>query len=221
MAGSFAAVVARSAGAVVALAACTLVGLASLALGAHAQGDALAGGIDLKHGDEHALMDLDHLCGVLDELVRQLADMDQPVLVHADVHEGSEGCDIGHDAGELEPFLEVGNLVNALGEAEGLELFARVTARLGKLLLDVLQGGQADLVAEVLVEIDAAPGGIAGEKLTDGAAGVGGHLLDQLVALGVDGGGVERVLAVADTQEARALLEAFRAHAGNLQQLFA
>ena len=46
--------------------------------------------VHLQHGDHHPLLHLDHLGGVLDEAVGELADVHQAVLVHADVHEGAE-----------------------------------------------------------------------------------------------------------------------------------
>ena len=51
----------------------------------------------LMHLDLHAVADLDHLGRILDEAVGQLADVDQAVLVHADVHEGAEGGHVGDD----------------------------------------------------------------------------------------------------------------------------
>jgi len=41
-----------------------------------------------------------NLIGILDEAVRQLAYVDQAVLVDTDVHEGTEGRNVRDDAGQ-------------------------------------------------------------------------------------------------------------------------
>ena len=44
------------------------------------QGNALAGDVHVEHGDEHFLMHFDDFVGIAHEAVRQLADVDEPVL---------------------------------------------------------------------------------------------------------------------------------------------
>jgi hypothetical protein len=56
----------------------------------HRQADALARQVHLLHPHLDDLAGLDHLARVADELVRQLADVHQAVLVHAQVDEGAE-----------------------------------------------------------------------------------------------------------------------------------
>ena len=56
----------------------------------HGQADAFAGHIHLKHFHLDDVAGLDHLARVVDELVAQLADVDQPVLVHAQIDKGAE-----------------------------------------------------------------------------------------------------------------------------------
>ena len=72
--------------------------------------------------------------GSLTKRSASLADVDQPVLVNADVDEGPEGGHVGDDPGQLHARLEVLHLVDPFGERERLELLARVAARLGQLL---------------------------------------------------------------------------------------
>ena len=52
--------------------------------------------------------------GSFDEAVGELGDVDQAVLVHADVDEGAEGGDVGDRALEHHAGLQVGDLVDAL-----------------------------------------------------------------------------------------------------------
>jgi hypothetical protein len=60
--------------------------------------------------------------GFFHEAVAHLADVDEAVLMHADVHEGSERGGVRDDAGKLLAGLEVFHFLDALGEAERLEL---------------------------------------------------------------------------------------------------
>ncbi len=77
------------------------------------------------------LAGLHDLGGVFDEGVGELADVDEAVLVHADVHEGAEGGDVGDDAGELHAWAQVLGFVDGRVEGEGLELGAGIAAGFG------------------------------------------------------------------------------------------
>jgi hypothetical protein len=66
----------------------------------------------------------------------------EAVLVHADVDEGAEGRDVRDDALEHHARLQVLQLLDAFAEAAGLELGARVAARLLELGEDVGDGRQ-------------------------------------------------------------------------------
>ena len=57
---------------------------------AHAQGDAPALQVHLQHPDFYPLVHLDHLVRIPDKAIGQLADVDQTVLVDADVDKGAE-----------------------------------------------------------------------------------------------------------------------------------
>ena len=84
--------------------------------------------------------------GILDELVGKLGDMDQPVLMDADIDEGAEGRDVGHDAFQHHAEFEVLQFVDTFLEHRRLELGTRIAARLLQLGDDVLDGRQAELV---------------------------------------------------------------------------
>ena len=83
-------------------------------------------------------------------------------------------------------------------EAKRLELLARIAARLGELGDDVVERRQADLLGHIVLEFDLfAQRGLA-DEIGHSHAEIGSHLLDDRVALGVDGAGVERVGGIAD-----------------------
>ena len=58
------------------------------------------------------------------------------------------------------------------------------------------------------------------DQFLHGATQVFGHTLDDRVALRVNGGVVQRILSVRNTEEAGTLLEGFRPHARHLHQCF-
>src|SRR3546814_2200342 len=60
------------------------------------QRDALARDVDLQHLHLDDVAGLDHLARILDVAVGQRGEVDQAVLVHADVDEGAEGGDVAH-----------------------------------------------------------------------------------------------------------------------------
>ena len=62
---------------------------------------------------------LDDFVRVFDEFIRQRGNVDEAVLVHADVDEGAKGGDVGHDAFEDHVGLQVGERLDAF--LEGVE----------------------------------------------------------------------------------------------------
>src|SRR5699024_2016829 len=93
-----------------------------------AQADALPVDVDVHHLHLDHLTGVDHRAGVLDESVRHRGDVDEAVLVHADVDEGAEGGHISHRALQHHAGAHIGDLLHALGQARGLEARAWVAA---------------------------------------------------------------------------------------------
>ena len=107
----------------------------------HTQCDTFATHIDFDDTDADVLMKADDLCGVSDEAVGELRDVDESVLMNADVDEGSEVGDVRHDTGEFHSYDEVGEGVDVLVEFEDFNLSTWVTPWLLKLGKDVVEGG--------------------------------------------------------------------------------
>ena len=82
----------------------------------HRQRDTFQFRFGLEDPDRHDLTDPDDLPRVGDVTVGQLGNMDEAVLVDADVDEGAEVRDVGHDALQPHAGHEVGNLLDRLGE---------------------------------------------------------------------------------------------------------
>src|SRR5262249_39570324 len=84
------------------------------------QRDALANEVDLDDAHLDLVAYFHHFIRILHETIRELAHMDEAVLVHADVDEGAERGDIGHDALELHSGLEVLHRADVVAELRRL-----------------------------------------------------------------------------------------------------
>ncbi len=190
-------------------------------LALHGECDAFALQIDFHHGDLHALLHFHNVCRVFHKVVRELADVDEAVLVDADVYERAERRDIGDDARQLHADGKVGDLLHTFNERERLEFLAGIAPGLGQFGEDVVEGGQADFVGDVVFESYLFAQQLVFDEVAHVAAEVARHGIDDAVALGMHRAFVERVLGIADAQEARRLLKGLRAQARNLEQILA
>ncbi len=86
-------------------------------------------------------MKADDLCGVGDEAVGELRDVDESVLMDTDVDEGSEVGDVCHDAGEFHSYDEVGEGMDILVEFEDFNLSTWIAPWFLKFGEDVAEGG--------------------------------------------------------------------------------
>jgi hypothetical protein len=188
---------------------------------ASGEGDALAREVDGEDLDLDAVAGFDDVVGVGDELGGELGDVDEAVLVDADVDEGAEVGDVGDDAFEGHVVFEVGDGEDVVAEGEGVELLAGVAAGFAEFVDDVVEGGFADVVGGVGGDVDALGGVGVADELGEGEVEVLGDAFDEGVAFGVDGGGVEGVGGVVDAEEAGGLLEGAGADAGDVEELLA
>lgn len=84
----------------------------------HAEGDALALEIDFGDGDLDFLADLEDFTRIAHELIAELANVDEAVLVDADIDKGTEGGDVGDDAGELHADFEIAGFLDTFGKGK-------------------------------------------------------------------------------------------------------
>src|SRR5690606_15662533 len=113
------------------------------------QGDAPARDVHLQHLHLDDVAGLDHFARILDEAVGERGDVDQPVLVHADVDEGAKRGHVAHHALEDHALAQVLDVLHALGELRRPEFGARIAAGFLQLLQDVAHGRLAEaLVGE-------------------------------------------------------------------------
>ena len=154
-------------------------------------------------------------------MVGHLADVDEAVLVHADVDKGAEGGDVGDDAVEGHARTQVFDFADVLVELKGLEGLAWVAARLLQLGEDIVDGLQAKMLFYKLSRLDYGDEFLVADKVFHFHAQFLGHFLHDVVALGVDGTLVQRIVAVMDAQETCTLLEGFVAEARHTIELLA
>ena len=85
--------------------------------------------VHVEHDDLDDIAHGQNLARVADKLVADLGDVNQAVLMDADVHKSPKVDDISHRAGEHHTGLEVADLQYVLSEQDGRQLVARVAAR--------------------------------------------------------------------------------------------
>ena len=165
------------------------------------------------------LVKLHHIGRMGDATVGHLGDMDETILMDADIDKGPEVGDVGDDARQDHAFYEVVDGGDMLVELEFLQLFARVAARLLQFLHDIREGRDAHLGSHILLDVDGLALLLVADQFADGAAMILGHLFDDGIALRVNGRVVEGILGPWDAEETCALLEGRRSEARYLLQL--
>ena len=107
----------------------------------HTQPDTFAAHINFDDTNTDVLVKTDDLCGVGDETVGELGDVDKTVLMNTDVNEDTEVGDVRYDTREFHSYDEVVEGVDILVEFKNINLSTWVTARLLKFGEDVVEGG--------------------------------------------------------------------------------
>lgn len=115
----------------------------------HGKGNPAALEVDGKHAHGNALPDLDDIGGVCRKGVAQFGDMDETVLMDADIDEGAEIGDIRDDAGEFHSGVQVFEDMNTFCESKHLELFTGIPSGLCQFGDDIAEGWETDGIGAV------------------------------------------------------------------------
>ena len=145
--------------------------------------------------------------------------MHKAVLVHSDIHERPEGCDVGDNPRQPHADLDILDFLDTVGEAECLELLTGIPSRPGQLLHDIVQRGQPDSFGDIVLQLDFGSKRVVGHQFRNGAADVTSHRSDDAIALGMHGTRIELICGVPYSQETRRLLEGLRPETRNLLEL--
>ena len=188
----------------------------------HRQANAFAGHVHLGHAHFDDVAGFDHLARIGHKLVAQLADVYQPVLVHAQVDERAECGHVAHGAFQFHAFAQVLYIVHAVVETGHLEVRARVTAWFFQLGHDVFDRDDTELVVGKQLGLEGFEHVSAAHQLSHGLAGVGHDLLDDRIGLGVNASHVQWIGAFpgyTQAQKSSALLKGFCPQARHLEQV--
>ena len=137
----------------------------------------------------------------------------------ANVNKGSESGHVRDDSRQFHTWLEVIYLVDVLGETEFLGALARVTAGLGQFLKNIIDRWKAELTLHVGRRIDLLDQLLISDQFLGADTQIGSHSVNDMIALRVHGGVVERILGILDAKEAGTLLESLRTKFRNFPQL--
>ena len=135
------------------------------------------------------------------------------------VHKGSEGRHIRHYTRQFHSRPEVLDAVYIFGECEFRRFGARVASRFRKFAYYVVKRREAETALHVFFRLDAAAEFRIAHQGGAVHAQVRGHAVHDMVALGMDGGVVERIRRTRDAQEAGALLIGLGSESLDLKQL--
>ncbi len=192
--------------------------VARIVVQAHGERDALARQVHRHHLDLDQVAGLHHFARILHELARQGGDVHQAILVNADVHESAEVGDVGDGAFEHHAGFQVLEGLHPLLEAGGAEFGTGIAARFFQFGEDVDHRGQAEALVGERFRIEFAQEVAVADEAGQLATALLRDTLHHAVGLGVHGAGIQGVLAVADAQEARGLLEGLGSQPRHLQQ---
>ena len=142
--------------------------------------------------------------------------MHQSILVDADVDKCAELGDIGDHAFQHHARLDIRNLPHLVAEAGRDKLVSRIASgllQLGQNVVDGIGAGRELFAVHLFKQLWLL------DKLPDRRVKKPRNLFHHRIGLGMDGGHVQRVVAVANAQKPRRLLEGFGSDAGHFQHL--
>ena len=145
--------------------------------------------------------------------------MDQAILMHADIHKRAKVGDVGHRTFQHHPWQQVVHGLDTVSKGRRFELRTRIAARFFQLFNNVGNGWHTKFVVSEINGFQVAQGAAVAHEILQRLLGGGQDAFHHRVRFRVNGGGIERVIAVVDAQEARALLKRFWPQTAYLQQL--
>ena len=151
--------------------------------------------------------------GVFHEFVGQGGDVNQTILMHADIHEGAEVGHVGHRTFQNHGGLQVLEGFHPFLEDGSLEFRTRIATGFFQFAEDIGDRGQAERVVGKVGGVDLLQEGHVTDQLLERPAMFLGDLFHQRVGFRVDRGTVQRIGGVHDAQEAGGLFEGLVAQA--------
>ena len=187
----------------------------------HRKANALLAHVNCHDAHFHDVTHGKHSLRIFHELVADFRNVHEAVLVNADIHECTEVCHVGHDTFHPATRNQVLNRANLVVELGVAEFLTRVAARLLEFLDDIVQGRLTHFVGEKFFEVDCLHGFGVTHHVLHRDACLLGHLFDESVVFGVNGGIVQRVFGTRNAHKAGSLFKGLRAEALHVLQGFA
>ena len=147
--------------------------------------------------------------------------MHQTILMYADIHKRAKVGDVGYRPLQHHARQQVVHGFYALSKGRGFKLRARIAARFFQLFDDVGDRRHAELFVGEIHRFQVTQRAAVAHQVFQRLPGGGQDTLDNWIGFRVNGRGIQRVIAVIDAQEARALLKCFWPQTAHLQQLLA
>ena len=185
------------------------------------QADSFAVGVDFQHFDAHDVAHRDHLGRVVDVSIVELRDVNQTILVDAQVDECPELGHVGDAPFQFQVGAEILDGLNRVGEACDLEFAAGIASRLGKFGEDVVNRGNTGGIIDKCVRIKLLKQAGFPDQSLRLAPDLLRHPVDDVVALGMDGRVIQRLRSRANAQETGRLLKRLGPQLGNFTELVA
>ncbi len=157
--------------------------------------------------------------GISYKPIGNLADMDESILMDADIDKGAEGGHICHDTGEFHSHFQIGHCIDTVGEGKKFKLLTGITPRFGKFAHNVIQRRHTDGLSHIIVESYLFSHLGASHQVNDCAAAIPGHSLDDGVTFGMNCRCVEGILPVINAEKSGRLLECLWSHPGHFENI--
>src|SRR5512139_3515680 len=142
------------------------------------EGDSFSIEVHTEHRDADFLVDFDDVRGILDKTVRKLADMDEPILMDANVDKDTKSRDVRDDPGEFHPRPYVLQFFHSLCESKRFVLVSRVAAGFGEFRKDIIQRGKTHVFSNIVFQVDSLPERLVAHQIQHRTVQVSGHGMD-------------------------------------------
>ena len=154
----------------------------------------------------------DDLARVFDKLgTAQLADVNQTILMHAQIHKCAKRRNIADDAFQNHTGCQVFNLRHAAGKGGGFEFGARIPTWLFQFFQNIAHGGRAEIIIGVFVRAERAQKRDVADQAFKLPAGSTQNALHYRVTFWMHARGIQRIRTITNAQKPGALFERFNA----------
>ena len=188
-------------------------------LGLATEADPLACLVDFQNADFNHITNGNDLRRIRDELIGEFTDVDQTVLVDADINKGTEIGDVADGALELHPGTQVIHRGDIVGIHEARAIFPGIAPRLDQFGCDIAQGRDTNGFRDKLVPGNGVNHHALADQLRQGFVDAFSHGFHHSVTLRMDRRVVQWVGRFRNAQESGCLFKGLWPEATNRHQI--